>query len=106
MRNAYKGTSGSFGRSVTALEQQGLIVRSTSPDDGRVALVEITARGRRAQRRLRDAQDEIFRASLADWSRRDLAQLAELLDRLAGDLRVLPGDEEQGEEGRSAAARR
>ena len=93
-------------RSVTALENEGLIVRSTSPDDGRVALVEITSRGRLVQRRLREAQDEIFHSSLAHWSREDLAQLAELMDRLAADLRALPGATGNARDGRSAVARR
>ena len=93
-------------RSVTALEQEGLIERSASPDDGRVALVDITPRGRRVQRRLRDAQDEIFGTSLDHWSRQDLARLADLMDRLAGDLRAVPGAEGRDGERRSAGGRR
>jgi len=93
-------------RTVTALEAQGLLARSGSPDDGRVALVDITPRGRRVQRRLRDAQDEIFGASLADWSRQDTARLAELMERLVHDLRALPGAEDDAERGRAAGARR
>lgn len=93
-------------RTATALEQEGLLVRSDSPDDGRVALVDITPRGRRVQRRLREAQDEIFGASLSHWSRQDVAKLAELMDRLAGDLRTLPGAGEGGGNRRTAGGRR
>ena len=89
-------------RTVSALEAEGLIERSGSPDDGRVALVDITARGRRVQRRLREAQDEIFGESLAHWSRQDGARLADLLERLADDLRTLPSP--QSGAGRRRAA--
>lgn len=93
-------------RTVTALEQEGLLARSGSPHDGRVALVAITARGRRVQQRLRQAQDEIFRESLSHWSRRDLAKLAELVDRLSADLRTPPGAEAADGDRRSVSGRR
>ena len=59
---------------MTALEAQGLLARSASPDDGRVALVQITTRGRRVQRRLREAQDEIFAERLTHWSQQDASR--------------------------------
>lgn len=91
-------------RTVTVLEAEGLIERVASPDDGRVALARITARGRRVQRRLREVQDEIFAGYLSGWSARDLATLADFIERLAGDLRR----PERGapEKERAAGARR
>jgi DNA-binding MarR family transcriptional regulator len=81
-------------RHVTALEAGGLLTRSGSPDDGRVAVVATTAAGQRAHRKLRDAADGIFREHLAGWGSRDLSQLAALMERLVADLRApLPGDE-------------
>lgn len=74
-------------RTVTALESEELLIRSGSPDDGRVALVQLTPRGRRVQRQLREAQDEIFAEYLTQWSKQDVATLAELMERLAVDLR-------------------
>jgi DNA-binding MarR family transcriptional regulator len=89
-------------RHVTALEDEGLLTRASSPDDGRVAVVATTAAGRRAHRKLRDAADEIFREHLAGWSSRDLSQLAEFMERLVSDLRApLPVDE--GRDGGRAA---
>jgi DNA-binding MarR family transcriptional regulator len=73
-------------RHATALESLGLLVRQASPRDGRVALLRATPAGRRVQRRLREAQDEIFAAYLSGWSRPELARLAGLLERLADDL--------------------
>jgi DNA-binding MarR family transcriptional regulator len=52
-----------------------------------VALVQITTRGRRVQRRLREAQDEIFAERLTHWSQQDVSRLADLMERLAADLR-------------------
>jgi len=74
-------------RQVTSLEQHGLAARASIPDDGRVAMVRPTAAGRRVGRRLRRAADEIFQERLSEWSARDLAALAALLERLALDLR-------------------
>jgi DNA-binding MarR family transcriptional regulator len=73
-------------RQVTLLEEQGLLRRVASPADGRVAMVHATAGGRRTSRRLRKAADDIFQEHLASWSRHDLAQLADLMERLARDL--------------------
>lgn len=78
---------GAVSREVTALEQEGLVTRRESPDDGRVTLVHPTSEGRRAGGRLRRAADDIFQSHLADWSSRDLARLADLMERLANDLR-------------------
>ena len=77
-------------RQVTALEREGLVSREGSPEDGRVSMVSATARGRRVQKKLRAAADEIFREHMVDWSARDLSRLAEYLERLAGDLRDTP----------------
>jgi DNA-binding MarR family transcriptional regulator len=74
-------------RQVTALEEQGLVTRSPSPEDRRVALVRPTSLGRGAGRRLRRAADGIFAEHLASWSSKDLASLALLMERLARDLR-------------------
>lgn len=93
-------------RTVTALENEGLLARSGSPDDGRVALVAITKAGRRVQHRLREAQDEIFGESLSHWPRQDVSRLAKLMERLAADLRTLPGAEEDAGGHRAAGGRR
>ena len=67
--------------------RSSLAARASSPVDGRVAMVRPTAAGRRAGRRLRRAADEIFQERLSEWSARDLAALAGLLERLTQDLR-------------------
>jgi DNA-binding MarR family transcriptional regulator len=77
----------SVSRLVTALEESGQVTRTASADDGRVAMVRPTAAGRRTGARLRRAADEIFQERLEDWTARDLARLAGLMERLAADLR-------------------
>ncbi len=77
-------------RQVTALEGEALVRRVGSSDDGRVAVVKPTASGRQVSKRLRRAADEIFQEHLAGWSVKDLGRLADLMERLGGDLR---GDE-------------
>jgi DNA-binding MarR family transcriptional regulator len=73
-------------RQVQALEHEGLVERRPSPKDGRVSLVRPTARGRGAGRRLRRAADTIFHEKMTRWSARDLAALAEHIERLVADL--------------------
>jgi DNA-binding MarR family transcriptional regulator len=85
-RQAHMGDA-AVSRQVTSLEHHGLAARASSPADGRVAMVRPTTAGRRAGRRLRRAADEIFQERLSEWSARDLAALAGLLERLTQDLR-------------------
>lgn len=73
-------------RHVTLLEVEGLVAREACAEDGRVARVRPTPAGRRAGRRLREAADEMFEEQLSAWSARDLATLAELMERLGDDL--------------------
>jgi DNA-binding MarR family transcriptional regulator len=74
-------------RLVTALEADGQVVRAVDTRDRRVARVRPTPAGRRSARRLRRAADEILVERMEGWTRRDLATLAALMERLAADLR-------------------
>lgn len=51
-------------RAVARLERQGLVRRRRDPEDGRAAIVEPTAAGRRLLLRVRAARDDVLRASL------------------------------------------
>jgi DNA-binding MarR family transcriptional regulator len=66
-------------RVVDRLEQRGLARRAPDPADGRGVLVHLTARGRRAGRRVLDARAAALEASLAEAERRELARIAERL---------------------------
>src|SRR5688572_11725723 len=47
-------------RQVKLLEDGGLIVRRTHPDDARVSVVEVTELGRDAHRRMHEANDRLL----------------------------------------------
>jgi DNA-binding MarR family transcriptional regulator len=80
-------------RQLRALEDQGLVTRAVYPDDRRVARVAITAAGRRVLDRTRASALHDYSVALADWSARDRAQLAELLDRFRRALLATEPDE-------------
>ena len=74
------------GRDVThtvrALQDRGLVSRSTDSRDTRVALVELTAEGRRSWSRLVPVMEDAQRALLAPLSPPDAEQFARLLFQL------------------------
>lgn len=76
------------GRQVRQLEETGLLVRSTDPDDRRVTLVRATPKGRAVRRRLAEAGHAHVAEALAEWSPADVDDLARLLGRLVDDLRA------------------
>jgi DNA-binding MarR family transcriptional regulator len=80
-------------RQVRALEEQGLVARTVDPDDRRVARVGITATGRRVLAKVRAVALNDYAVALEDWSPRDRAQLAELLDRFRVALLAAETDE-------------
>jgi DNA-binding MarR family transcriptional regulator len=88
------------GRQIRQLEQQGLVERSTSEDDGRVTLVAATAAGLAAERRIRAVGAQHLGDALASWSDADLQALAVLLSRFVQDLRPVGYREVVGPVGR------
>jgi DNA-binding MarR family transcriptional regulator len=80
-------------RQLRALEDQGLVTRSSDPTDRRVARVAVTAAGRRVLDRTRAIALNDYAVALDDWSARDRAQLADLLDRFREALLATEPDE-------------
>lgn len=72
-------------RQVAKLESLGLLARQASPVDARVKAVVVTRKGRRMTRALDGAREKILTALLAEWDRRELAELARLLRKFADD---------------------
>jgi DNA-binding MarR family transcriptional regulator len=68
------------------LECDGLIARDPDPCDRRAALLRVTQAGRRVLSRLHSTRGATFDELLGDWSERDRAQAAEILNRLAERL--------------------
>jgi DNA-binding MarR family transcriptional regulator len=78
------------GRQVRQLEQDGLVIRTRSSDDGRVVTVDLTPRGTEVRRRLGAVGDRHMADVLSTWSTGDRAQLSSLLNRFVDDLRETP----------------
>jgi DNA-binding MarR family transcriptional regulator len=69
-------------RQLRALEELGLIAREPDPADGRAWLVHLTDEGRARFRTVRDARRARYVRQLANWDRKEVAELARLLHQL------------------------
>ncbi len=81
-------------RLVMGMEVEGLLVRSSDPEDGRVVWIRATRKGTRIlregrERRVAALARELERLSVADLSL--LARAAELMDRVAAGAPRAPG---------------
>lgn len=77
-------------RVIADLADAGLLRRVPDPDDGRAALVEATAAGRRLHARIRDERDDalsVILAELEDEQRAALEPALEVLEQVAERLR-------------------
>jgi DNA-binding MarR family transcriptional regulator len=81
---------GAVSRQLRLLEDAGVVRRSRDPADGRVALVDLTARGRGAAERIRAVSVGHLAEALRDWSVSDQRALAGLIGRLVDDLVATP----------------
>jgi DNA-binding MarR family transcriptional regulator len=77
-------------RQVRLLEAAGTVSRSSSPDDGRVALIELTPEGRTLAETIRAVGVRHLQAALDGWSATDQRMLATLMWRLVDDLKATP----------------
>jgi len=73
-------------RQLPVLESAGLVRRSPSPVDARVALVALTPAGRRQAERIHEVGLRHLDAALDGWATGDVDRLASLLGRLLDDL--------------------
>jgi DNA-binding MarR family transcriptional regulator len=80
----------SLGATIGALEQRGFVDRAPDPDDGRRAILSVSAAGREVLRTRRDARIARMADALADGftpaERRTLLAAAPLLERLSQRL--------------------
>ena len=82
--------AGAVTRQVQALEKQGLVDRRSSPDHGRVVLVEPTAEGLEVAKRIHQIRNRHLLDALSQWSPRERAMLGTLLLRLVDDFESTP----------------
>ncbi|MGH9307408.1 MAG: MarR family winged helix-turn-helix transcriptional regulator [Acidimicrobiales bacterium] len=75
-------------RKVQQLERQGLVSRTHDPEDKRAYRLEVTPAGRTTIDRLLAAKREWLGEVLTNWSEKDRARFAGLLERFAHDIAV------------------
>ncbi|MFH9469003.1 MarR family winged helix-turn-helix transcriptional regulator [Streptomyces clavifer] len=73
-------------RQVQHLRKAGLVTRVPDPDDRRARLIELTAAGRKAVDRIREASRQGMNMALQDWAPEDLERLATLFHRMVDDF--------------------
>jgi DNA-binding MarR family transcriptional regulator len=78
------------GRQVRALEEDGLVARSTDADDARVTVVRLTPEGAAVYRRIVEVRTTHLDEVLSGWTPEDRAALTGLVDRLVDDLKAVP----------------
>lgn len=81
---------GAASRQVRQLETAGLVERAAAADDGRVAILRLTAHGRDVYRRIVEFRTGHMRRVLDGWPSSDRTDLVRLVDRLVDDLRSTP----------------
>ena len=77
------------GRQVRTLEDDGLVERYATADDGRVTVVRLTRTGHDVYRRIVEVRHAYMTEVLAGWSVADRATLARLVERLVDDLKAV-----------------
>jgi len=78
-------------RHLQSLEHQGMVQRSTDPDDARAQRISISAHGSDVLARVLDHRAATIRDAIAHWSAADRRALRQFLHRLAGDLSQVAG---------------
>ncbi|MFD7510133.1 MarR family winged helix-turn-helix transcriptional regulator [Streptomyces sp. NPDC059853] len=73
-------------RQAQRLQRAGYLTRVADPEDRRAQRIRITATGREAVRRMREAAGNSMEAALADWTSEELRQLAGLFNRMVDDF--------------------
>jgi DNA-binding MarR family transcriptional regulator len=84
-------------RILRGLEDQGLVQRTPDPEDGRSALIDVTAEGRERLRRLRRRKNAYLARRMRDLERNEIATL----ERAAEILEGLLESERSSTEGRA-----
>jgi DNA-binding MarR family transcriptional regulator len=77
--------SSTVSRQISKLENLGLVARVVDAADARVTQAQITAKGRTITKALDGAREKLMIALLATWDKKEVAELARLLRRLADD---------------------
>ncbi|WP_327699583.1 MarR family winged helix-turn-helix transcriptional regulator [Streptomyces sp. NBC_00459] len=85
-------------RQVQQLQKAGYVTRVPDPDDRRAQRIELTATGKEAVERVREASRRGMQMALGGWSAEELQQLAGLFHRMVDDFLAYSLDDD-GEAG-------
>lgn len=81
-------------RQAQQLEKSGYVKRVPDPDDRRAQRIELTAEGRGAVARIREAGCQGMQLALGEWEPQELQQLSGLFHRMVDDFIAHAADEE------------
>lgn len=73
-------------RHLSSLENDGFLVRTPDPGDGRATLLQVTKAGERVVAEARQQRLAMLSDAVADWTEKDVATLTRLTRRLAESL--------------------
>ena len=79
-------TGPAVSRQIQMLQAKGLVERTPDETDARAAIVALTPKGAEVVAEDQNSRMALLHRILESWSDHDLANLAPLLDRLAGEL--------------------
>lgn len=96
---------GAVSRQVRLLEDAGTVRRLRNPNDGRVALLELTAEGTRIAERIKAVGVQHLEDALRGWTKSDQRTLATLMGRLVDDMVATPVPARTQRAGRNRPAR-
>ena len=73
---------GYLSRTIGKFEQDGLVVRSVSPEDSRVRLLALTKEGRKVVDRLAENGSTVIREAFPNATEQQLTEIADALDQV------------------------
>lgn len=73
-------------RQVQALEQAGLVTRSSDPQDRRASLLDLSEEGQRVLTQTRTLRRQWMQQALGDWSEADVDDFARLLEQFNSSI--------------------
>ena len=68
-------------RAVASAQRQGLLTRTTHPDDRRQVMLSLTEQGQQISEQMPALRQHMLDESLHDWSAQELSQFREFLER-------------------------
>jgi MarR family transcriptional regulator, 2-MHQ and catechol-resistance regulon repressor len=86
-------TTGSITTAIDRMEAKWLVVRKNHPEDRRVRLVELTAKGRRLIEKAYAQHETDMEKAMRAFTREERSQLVELLKRLGKQELETPGEQ-------------